>query len=107
MSNWIPARQHDGPKRLDGSLARVTTSLGMPSPTTLDGVFGRWAEVVGDAVAAHCAPRSLKDGVLVVGVDQPGWATQLRYLEADVLRRLATVVGEGVVARIEVRVRAS
>jgi predicted nucleic acid-binding Zn ribbon protein len=67
-------------------------------------VFSRWEEAVGAGVAAHARPVSLNDGVLVVAVDQPGWATQLRYLSADLLLRLADVAGEGVVRRIEIRV---
>jgi predicted nucleic acid-binding Zn ribbon protein len=102
---WEPHRERAGPRPIGESLGRVTDSLGMPTPSALEGVFGRWAEVVGEQVAAHARPLSLKEGVLAVGVDQPGWATQLRYLEADLLARLATVVGEGVVSRIEVRVR--
>ena len=50
------------------------------------------------------APCSLDDGRLVVEVDEPGWATQLRYLEADLLERLAAVAGAGAVRSIEVRV---
>jgi len=51
----------------------------------------------GAAVRARCR--------LVVDVDQPGWATQLRYLETDLLARLAAVAGPGAVRSIEVRVR--
>jgi hypothetical protein len=40
----------------------------------------------------------------VVAVDEPAWATQLRWLEADLLARLNDVLGPGQVARIEVRV---
>jgi predicted nucleic acid-binding Zn ribbon protein len=69
------------------------------------GVFGRWEDVVGPHVAAHARPVALDDGRLVVEVDEPGWATQLRYLEADLLDRLATVAGPGAVRSIEVRVR--
>jgi hypothetical protein len=47
----------------------------------------------------------LVDGALRVAVDDPGWATELRYLGADVVRRLDEVVGEGVVRRLEVVVR--
>jgi predicted nucleic acid-binding Zn ribbon protein len=67
-------------------------------------VFSRWEEVVGPGIAAHATPRSLTDGVLVVGVDQPGWATQLRYLTNDLLQRLKEVAGPGVVGRIDIRV---
>ena len=106
MSHWEPSGgDAPGPRRVGDSLGRVTKSLGMAAPDALNGVFGRWAEVVGEQIAAHAQPHSLKGGTLVVTVDQPGWATQLRYLEADLLRRLADVAGEGAVNRIEVRVK--
>jgi hypothetical protein len=47
----------------------------------------------------------LDDGRLVVEVDEPGWATQLRYLESELLARLAAVAGAGAVRSIDVRVR--
>jgi predicted nucleic acid-binding Zn ribbon protein len=43
--------------------------------------------------------------VLVVGVDDPAWATQLRFLESELLERLAAEFGPGEVTSIEVRVR--
>jgi len=47
----------------------------------------------------------LRHGVLVVVVDDPAWATQLRWLESDLLARLATIAGEGTITQIQVRVR--
>jgi predicted nucleic acid-binding Zn ribbon protein len=44
----------------------------------------------------------LRDGVLVVEVDSPEWATQLRYLEEDVLRRLGRKVRPGAVRGLRV-----
>ena len=69
------------------------------------GVFTRWAEVVGEEVAAHATPVSLASGTLVVSVDHPTWATELRYLQSLVLGRLDEAVGAGVVRSLEVRVR--
>ena len=51
-------------------------------------------------------PVSLDGGRLVVEVDEPGWATQLRYLEATLRERLAAVTGGFHVRSLEVRVRA-
>jgi len=68
-------------------------------------LFGRWDELVGPQIAAHSRPVSLRKGVLTVGVDQPGWATQLIYFEADMLARLAESIGAGTVTRIVVQVR--
>lgn len=102
---WRPLPgERPGPRRVRDSLDRVTSSLGVPSSATLATVFARWDELVGASVAANARPRSLRDGVLVVTVEQPGWATQLRYLEADLLTRLAGAVGPGQVERIDVRI---
>ena len=106
MTPWQPDPPPDpGPRRLDESLDRLARGIGGPSATALGGVFTRWAEVVGDDVAAHAAPVSLASGTLVVSVDHPTWATELRYLQAVVLGRLDEAVGEGVVRSLEVRVR--
>ncbi|MCU1379518.1 MAG: hypothetical protein JWN29_2501 [Acidimicrobiales bacterium] len=92
------------PRRVGDSLDRVASSMGVSRASTLSAVFASWAEMVGDSVAQHSRPRSLRDGTLVVAVDEPAWATQLRWLEADLLTRLNEVLGPGQVARIEVRV---
>ena len=104
MSSWRPLPEERGPKRLRDSLDRYAKRLGAPRASALGAVFARWEEVVGATVAAHARPVSLVDGVLVVAVDEPGWATQLRFLTADILRRLEEVAGPGVTTRLEVRV---
>jgi predicted nucleic acid-binding Zn ribbon protein len=78
--------------------------MGWPSGSALGKLFSAWPEVVGESIAAHSRPLSLVDGVLTVAVDQPGWATQLKYLGNDVVRKLSESVGPGVVGRLEVRV---
>ena len=88
------------PRRVGESLDRVAASLGLDSS-----LVTRWAELVGASVAEHTRPRALRDGTLLVAVDDPAWATQLRWLEADLLARLADVLGPARVTRIEVRVR--
>jgi predicted nucleic acid-binding Zn ribbon protein len=93
------------PVPLGEGLDRTLRALGLPAAAAVGAVFGRWEEMVGERVAAHATPVSLDGGRLVVAVDEPGWATQLRYLEADLVRRVAAVAGEGVVTRIDVRVR--
>jgi predicted nucleic acid-binding Zn ribbon protein len=68
-------------------------------------VFGGWADAVGPQVAAHARPVSLAEGTLVVAVDEPAWATQIRFLTGDILRRLAELAGSEAVVAIEIRVR--
>jgi predicted nucleic acid-binding Zn ribbon protein len=99
--------KHDSadPRPIRASLDRVAKSLGGPDAGSLSGLFGRWDEIVGAQLAAHARPLSLSRGVLVVAVTEPGWATQLTYLEGDLLRRFQDALGDGVVDRVEVRLR--
>jgi predicted nucleic acid-binding Zn ribbon protein len=95
----------DGLHRLSDSVDAVMRSLRGAGARATAGVFGQWEEAVGAHVAAHSRPALLDDGRLVVDVDEPGWATQLRYLEHELVARLATVAGPDAVRSIEVRVR--
>ena len=107
MSPWKPLPGSGGrpPRRLGDSLDRISKSLGGPSATALATIFAGWPAIVGAAVAAHAEPLSLVRGTLTIGVDQPGWATQLTYLETDLLRRIEEVAGAGAVQRVRVTVR--
>jgi predicted nucleic acid-binding Zn ribbon protein len=106
MSPWKPLRPEVPPEpvRVGDSLDGVARRLGAPAASALGKLFSAWPEVVGESIAAHSRPLSLVDGVLTVAVDQPGWATQLKYLGNDVVAKLADSVGPGVVGRLEVRV---
>ena len=86
---------------------RIAARLGTPTTAVLGVVFGHWEDAVGPAVAAHSHPVSLTRGCLVVAVDDPAWATQMRFLGASILDRLQEAAGPGVVERIDVRVRRS
>ena len=90
------------PDHLGRSLDRVVRSLGGPGVDVLGTVFSRWDELVGDQLAGRTEPRSLRDGRLVVAVDDPAWASQVRYLVPDLLDRVAGAVGEGQVTGIDV-----
>ncbi|MGH9072745.1 MAG: DciA family protein [Acidimicrobiales bacterium] len=100
----VPRRDED-PRPLSSSLDSLARSLGAPPPRALDAVFARWEDVVGPALAAHAHPVSARDGTLVVIVDHPSWATEVRWLGAGLLDRLGEVAGTPVASRIEVRVR--
>jgi predicted nucleic acid-binding Zn ribbon protein len=90
------------PQLLEHALGRLVASHGWELDLKVQGVFGRWAELVGDEVAAHCTPESFEDGRLVVRTDSTAWATQLKLLAPTVVRRLNEELGHGTVTLIEV-----
>lgn len=94
---------HDEPVPIARSLDAVVRSLRGPSRAAVGGVFGRWSDAVGEHVADHVRPLKLDGGVLTVAVDDPAWATQVRFLEGTIVARLHEVAGV-VVERLDVRV---
>jgi predicted nucleic acid-binding Zn ribbon protein len=110
----VASRWSDEPVLVSDSLAGLVTSLrsdtagaataGTTSARAVGGVFGRWSEIVGDSVAAHVQPVRLDGERLVVDVDDPSWATQLRFLEANLRDRIREVTGASV-GHFEIRVR--
>jgi predicted nucleic acid-binding Zn ribbon protein len=68
-------------------------------------LFARWADVVGESVAAHAQPVALVDGTLKVVVDDAAWATQLKFLTTEIARRCEEATGDAAVRRVEVRVK--
>jgi predicted nucleic acid-binding Zn ribbon protein len=92
----------DEPTPLRDALAGVGRELGLPEPTRLTTLLDAWPDIVGADLAPHAHVRSLRDGVLVVGVDAPAFATQVKYLEAHVRDRASDLVGRGVVRSLRV-----
>lgn len=90
------------PQLLDGEVARLIDDRGWALDLRVRGVFARWAELVGDQIAVHTTPESFADGRLVVRTSSTAWATQLKLLAPDVLRRLNADLGDGTVTVIEV-----
>jgi len=97
--NWVPHRVVDD---LDQLLRRA----GAPGAVAPTAIWAHWDEAVGAAVAAHARPLSVKGSTLVVGVDTPAYATQLRLLAPQLLKRVAEFGGTGAINAIEVTVRA-
>lgn len=95
----------DGPDPIEitHALEGVVTSLRGPSRAAVGGVFGRWTEIVGEHVANHVTPAKLDRDVLVVDVDDPAWATQVRLLTGTIITRVREVAGTEL-TRVEVLV---
>jgi predicted nucleic acid-binding Zn ribbon protein len=96
-------RRADDPQPLASAIDGLISAEGWGLAAATGSVFGRWAQIVGRDLAAHTAPQSLTDGELIVTADSTAWATQVRLLAAELVRRLNTELGDGTVLRVKVR----
>lgn len=112
-ARWSTLGARNGPAPLRASLEEAVARLGharrrreapAPSAGLLGAVFSRWEEMVGPRLAGHVRPLEVSGDVLVVAVDQPAWATQVRLLGPQLLARVAEVAGTAPTG-LDVRVR--
>lgn len=101
----LPTEPEDPPGRIGESLDRLVRHLGGSSATELSDLFTRWPEMVGPDLASHAEPVSLRGGTLTIAVADPAWATQLRFLEPEILAKVAAVLGSEGPNALEVKVR--
>ncbi|MFQ5557908.1 MAG: DUF721 domain-containing protein [Acidimicrobiales bacterium] len=67
--------------------------MNAPSVDVVAAVFGSWPEIVGADLASHARPVAVDGDRLVVKVDDPAWASEFRWLEREVIARIAEVAG--------------
>jgi predicted nucleic acid-binding Zn ribbon protein len=97
-----PAPDGRDPQLIGSSVDDLVSDRGWSQPLAIGGVEGRWAQIVGTDVAAHCWPEEFEDGRLVVRADSTAWATQVRLLSMTLLARLNDDLGAGTVTHLHV-----
>ena len=95
--------RREDPQPLLSAIDGLLDTRGWQQQAAMGSVFGRWAEIVGQDLAAHTSPDSFADGELAVMADSTACATQVRLLAPVLLRRLNDELGAGSVRRVKVR----
>lgn len=90
------------PRAIGDVVSRLSKSRGWNTQVAVGSVLGRWAELVGTNVAEHCKPESFEDTVVVVRCDSTSWATQMRLLSHEILKKFDAELGPGIVTIIRV-----
>lgn len=111
MSSWIepperPLEDGEEPVPVREGLERFFRFLGAPPVDVVTRLAECWPEVVGPALAGPTRPLELIDGVLVVGCDDPAWAAQVAWMEAQIKQRFTQVFPSMVLKRVIARTTA-
>ena len=85
-------------------VGKAVQDLGLGELVREDEVLRAWKDLVGDFIAAHSAPSSLKDGVLFVRVLQPTIHFELeRVWRPRIIEKLKARFGPRVVRELRFR----
>lgn len=86
-------------------LPKLMQQLGLSERLHENEVIEAWKQIVGDFIAEHSAPVSLKAGVLIVRVLQPALHYQFETIsKAEILRRLKRRFGGTMIRDLRFRV---
>jgi predicted nucleic acid-binding Zn ribbon protein len=80
----------------------VGRKLGLDHPREVGVVWDRWRAIVGEDIAAHAEPSSLRGGLLRVRTDSPAWATEIGYLADEIRKKANETVGRELVTEVRV-----
>jgi predicted nucleic acid-binding Zn ribbon protein len=90
------------PAPIGAIVGQSIEQLGWTAPLSQGRLFGQWAGLVGSEIAARCEPVSLRDGELRITAESTAWATQLRRLAPQMLKRLCAELPPGTVTRLRI-----
>ncbi|MGY4708396.1 DUF721 family protein [Mycolicibacterium sp. CBM1] len=97
-----PGPDRRDPQPLGSAASEVAKTRGWTGRVAEGTVFAQWETVVGEQIAEHAQPTTLRDGVLSVAAESTAWATQLRMVQTQLLAKIAAAVGDGVVTTLKI-----
>ncbi|KAA9394784.1 DUF721 domain-containing protein [Kocuria coralli] len=90
------------PQGVGSVMQRFVSGRGWRTPVAVGSVMNMWPEIVGPYIAENCVPEAFEDTVLKVRCSSTAQATNLRMLESQILKRIETKLGTGIVTRLEI-----
>ncbi len=91
------------PVHLRSVLEQLLKDFGTPDITTVTSIIDQWEEIVGSDLATKISAVAISGSELIVRVDDPVWASQISWLENQLLDKITRLVGEEKITSIRVR----
>jgi len=91
------------PVHLRSVLEQILKDFGTPDITTVTSIIDQWEEIVGSDLATKISAVAISGSELIVRVDDPAWASQISWLENQLLDKITRLIGEEKITSIRVR----
>jgi hypothetical protein len=88
------------PQTIHSILERTLKTLEIDVPLKTYSIVGAWNEIVGESVAGHSQPRSIRNQILFIDVAHPTWMQQLQFLKPTLLDQVNSFLGEPLIQDI-------
>ena len=91
------------PVHLRPVLEQLLKDFGTPDITVVTSIIDQWEEIVGSDLASKISAVAISGSELIVRVDDPVWASQISWLESQLLDKITRLIGEEKITSIRVR----
>ena len=92
------------PQSLRLILEKTLKNLEIDVPLKTYSILGAWDEIVGESVAEHSQPRSIRNQILFIDVTHPTWMQQLQFLKPTLLEKVNAFLSEPLIQDIRFKV---
>jgi len=82
------------PKPIGSILEKTLKALEIDVPLKTYSIWSAWGDIVGESVALHTQPRSIRNRILFIDVSHPTWIQQLQFLKPTLLEKINNFLGE-------------
>ncbi len=88
------------PQSIRSVLEKTLKTLEIDVPLKTYSILEAWSEIVGESVASHSQPRSIRNRILFIDVAHSTWMQQLQFLKPTLLEKVNTFLGEPLIQDI-------
>jgi predicted nucleic acid-binding Zn ribbon protein len=91
------------PQSIGSILEKTLKSLEIDIPVKSYSIWGAWKEIVGESIALHTQPRSIRNRILFINVSHPTWMQQLQFFKPNILEKINHFLKEPLIQDIRFR----
>ncbi len=95
-----PGADFRDPKPLGATMKTWLKDAAVGADLDKANIMGRWPQIVGPDIAAHCEPINFVDGELTLRAESTAWATQIRMMSPQIMTKIAASMGPNVVRKV-------
>ncbi len=88
------------PQSIHSILEKTLKTLEIDVPLKTYSILGAWNDIVGESVAEHSRPRSIRNQILFIDVAHPTWMQQLQFLKPTLLDQMNAFLGKPLIQDI-------
>jgi predicted nucleic acid-binding Zn ribbon protein len=88
------------PKKIGGLILEALNKMGYAERIQRQSAVTGWSDIVGEVISNETKALKIDKKTLVVKVQRAAWRQQLIFLKEEILKKIETELGEGVVEDI-------